>query len=288
MRKIINKLLFPNKILGFIIFNLSIILLIYVFAYHLESTLVAYISYLLSTYALIVFLIWFCKACKFSNEFIKKNSKLYKLYNDNFNIITKTVLYFSFTINLIYGLFKLVSGIYYKSEWFITFAIYYLLLCFMKSSLLLSVRRKEFGVELLKEYKKLKQTGIILLLLDVILAGMIILIIHQDQIIAYPNYLIYVIALYDFYLIISAFINVFKYKKQKSPTLIVSKCINLTVAMISMISLEVAMIYQFGSNDSSFKLIMSSITGLGVCIINSFMAIYMIVKANKYLKNNNF
>ena len=44
------------------------------------------------------------------------------------------------------------------------------------------------------------------------------------------------------------------------------------------------MIYQFGSNDSEFKLVMTSITGLAVVVINSFMAIYMIVKANKNLK----
>ena len=114
---------------------------------------------------------------------------------------------------------------------------------------------------------------------------MIILIIHQNQIITYPGYFIYIVAMYDFYLIIIAFINVFKYRKQESPVLIASKCINLTVAMISMISLEVAMIYQFGSNDSDFKIIMTSCTGFGVSLINSLMAIYMIYKANKYLKN---
>lgn len=113
---------------------------------------------------------------------------------------------------------------------------------------------------------------------------MIILIIKQNQIITYPGYLIYIVAMYDFYLIISALVNVFKYRKKNSPILISSKCINLTVAMISMISLEVAMIYQFGSNDSNFKLVMTSCTGLGVAIINSFMAVYMIFKSNKYAR----
>lgn len=110
---------------------------------------------------------------------------------------------------------------------------------------------------------------------------MIILIIKQNQIITYPGYLIYIVAMYDFYLIISALVNVFKYRKKNSPILISSKCINLTVAMIS---LEVAMIYQFGSNDSNFKLVMTSCTGLGVAIINSFMAVYMIFKSNKYAR----
>ena len=66
--------------------------------------------------------------------------------------------------------------------------------------------------------------------------------------------------------------------------LMASKCINLTVAMISMISLEVAMIYQFGSNDSNFKLVMTSITGFCVVLINSLMSIFMIAKVSKYSK----
>ena len=40
-----------------------------------------------------------------------------------------------------------------------------------------------------------------------------------------------------------------------------SKFINLTVAMIAMLSLEVAMIQQFGDNDPNFKIIMTGIMG---------------------------
>ena len=154
----------------------------------------------------------------------------------------------------------------------------------MKFSLIKTIKKDEFGHNLKNEYKKLKLTGTILLLLDIVLSGMIILIIHQNQTFVYPGTLIYIVALYDFYLIISALINVFKHIKFKSPILSANKFISLTVAMISMISLEVAMIYQFGSNDSEFKLTMTSITGFIVAIINSVMAIYMIVKANKNLK----
>ncbi len=284
MKKIVKNIVAPNKGIGFLFFNLGFGLLIYVFANHLEENPIAYVSYALSFYALVIFCFWFYKACKFSNNFIKENSRIYKIYHQNHKKIIKISMFFSLSLNLIYGLFKLISGIYYKSEWFITFATYYLLLCFIKSSLVASVKTEEFGTHLPIEYKKLKHTGVVLLFLDVILTGMIILIIHQNHAIVYPGYLIYVVAMYDFYVMINAFINVFKYRKQKSPILIASKCINLTVAMISMISLEVAMIYQFGSNDSHFKFTMIACTGFGVCVINSFMAIYMIVKANKELK----
>ena len=79
--------------------------------------------------------------------------------------------------------------------------------------------------------------------------------------------------------------NVIKYRKDYSPLLASSKCINLTVAMISMISLEVAMVSQFRTNDSEFKMITTGIMGFVVCIINTSMSIYMIIRANKKLKS---
>lgn len=82
MKKIIKKILFPNNIIGFFIFNLGFGLLIYVFDKSLEETPLAYISYVLSFYALLIFCIWFYKVCKFSNESIKK-SNVYHLYQKN-------------------------------------------------------------------------------------------------------------------------------------------------------------------------------------------------------------
>lgn len=277
MKKIIKKILFPNNIIRFFTFNIAFGLLIYVFCNHLEKSPIAYISYLLSFYALLIFCIWFYKVCKFINNSIKK-SNVYQLYQKNFNFVKKISMYSSSIFNLIYGVFELGIGIYYMSWWFITFAIYYLLLCFMKLSLVKNINNQE------TEYKKLKHTGIILLFLNLVLMGIIILIIKQDQVIHYNGFLIYLVALYDFYLIISAIINVIKYRKNHSPVIASSKCINLTVAMISMVSLEVAMVYQFGNNDYNFKLIMTASMGFTICLINSFMAIYMILKGNNNLK----
>lgn len=78
MKNIVKKIFFPNKIVGFLLFNIGFGLLIYVFLNALEDTPLAYISYLLSTYALIIFICWFIKVCKFSNSFIKK-SKIFIL-----------------------------------------------------------------------------------------------------------------------------------------------------------------------------------------------------------------
>ena len=65
-----------------------------------------------------------------------------------------------------------------------------------------------------------------------------------------------------------------------SPVLQASKFINLTVAMISMISLSVAMISEFG-DDPSFKIRMTGILGLVVTLGNLGMSLYMIIKARR-------
>lgn len=278
MKAIIKKIFFPNKILGFLFFNISFILLIFVFASHSEYTILGYISYPASAYSLTIFCLWFYKACQFGNEFIKK-SKLYNLYQLKSNTIIKGSLYFSLSINFIYGIFKLITGIYYKSWWFITFALYYLLLSIMKTSLV-----KGMNKTINLEYKRLRLTGIILLFFNLILVGMITLIVIQNKSISYNGFIIYFVALYDFYLIINATINVIKHRNHHSPVIIASRVINLSVAMISMISLAVAMITQFGDNDSIFKQTIIGIMGLGIFIINASMSIYMIVKANKKLK----
>lgn len=282
MKRLIKKIFNPNKILGFFLFNISFILLIYVFAHHLEDTPIAYIAYLLSTYALILFIIWFWKTCKFSTEFIK-TTKIYQFYEKHFNEVLKTALFISTIINIGYCLFNLIVGIYYKSFWFITFAVYYFFLIIMRLNLLYNT--KYIGENLKKEYQKLKRCGIVLLLLNIVLIGIVVIILHNNQAIHYSGFVIYVVAMYDFYLIISAFINIIKYRNSKSPILLGSKAIKVTVALISLISLEVAMITEFGGNDSTFKSVMTGWVGLFVCFINSSMAIYLIIKSNKYLKN---
>ncbi len=282
MKKILNKLFVPDKIIGFLLFNLAFGLLIYVFAFHLENTPLAYVSYLLSTYALIIFCIWFCKICKFCNNALKRSGP-YEFYKKHELLITKYSLAFATLLHYVYGIFKLSTGIYYTSWWFITLAVYYLILCLMKLFIVIDIKN-EVGKNLRKEYKKLKLTGIILLFLNLVLSGMIVLIVKQDQEITYAGFIIYIVAMYDFYLIIRAIINVIKYRKDHSPLLAASKCINLTVAMIAVISLEVAMVSEFGTNDDEFKMIMTCAMGFVACIVNTAMSVYMIAVADKRLK----
>lgn len=124
-----------------------------------------------------------------------------------------------------------------------------------------------------------------LLFMNVALVGIIILAVHKNSSFVYPGLFIYVMAIYAFYAAITATVNVVKFRKYKSPILSAAKVINLTAALVSVLSLETAMLTQFGAaDDDAFRQIMTASTGTGVSMIVLGMAGCMIVHSTKKLK----
>lgn len=191
--------------------------------------------------------------------------------------------------NLLYAGMNLLLGIYYRSIWLGTLAVYYLLLAVMRFCLLHHVRSQgDFDKNMISELRRYRLCGIILLFMNQALVVIIILVVKQNSGFKYPGMLIYAMATYAFYAIIIAVMNVIKFRKLGSPVMSAAKIISLTAAMVSMLSLETAMLTQFGSADEAvFRQIMTVATGACVSIIVLGMAIYMIVHSTKQLRNIN-
>ena len=102
----------------------------------------------------------------------------------------------------------------------------------------------------------------------------------------YQGILIYVMALYTFYITTTAIIDMVKYKKYGSPVMTMSKVIKMAAALMSMLSLETAMFSQFGGDMSlEGQRIMIMATGAGIAVIVVAMAIYMIVRTTKEIRS---
>ena len=94
------------------------------------------------------------------------------------------------------------------------------------------------------------------------------------------------LAAYTFFTFTFAIINVFKYKKYKSPVYSAAKSITLIAGAVSMLTLEATMLTKFGSGENPlFRQIMLTFTVVAVIGFAITMAIIMIVKGNKKLKN---
>lgn len=201
---------------------------------------------------------------------------------------TEISLYMGFVINLLYIVMKMASGIYYRSVWFISVAVYYILLAVMRFLLFRRGKVRTAGNHQEAELKRYRMCGIILLLMNQALTGIVVFMVHQNKSYDYPGVLIYAMAAYSFYCVIIASVNVIKFRRHGSPVLSAAKVINLVSAMVSILSLETAMVTRFGDKDDfSFRQTMTGATGGGVCIFVLGIAVYMIVKSSLQLKNIN-
>lgn len=267
-------------------FNLSfglVLLLSLICGYLLYYVLVnniniffSYVIYGFSTYALIVLVIGLVKIFKGVKTRVV-NNRLYKKYINDKNVRNKLSLILSFIVNLSYGIFKLLVGVFYNSWWFIVFGVYYLLLFGIRFLLFILDKKN------VNDGNVFKYVGIFLIILNLVLGIIVMLSVRYDYYISYSWYLIYLVALYDFYMIINAIVQVCKNRKNKDKFVICSKYVSLASMLITMLSLEISMVNIFDQGVNNFKPVMTCLTGLGICLFNIFMAIVLIRKGERLI-----
>lgn len=291
-KRILKRLFFLPPLPTVLISLPSFILVFCVLGMGIDGA-TAYVSYGLSAYAMIITTTGMTRIVQAIRGGIDNHPLVKKLlahplggrYLTDVAFRAEVSLYPSLVINMLYAAMKMVSGILYGSVWFITLSAYYILLAVMRFLLLTSARKRHVQSSITAEFKRYRVCGILLAVMTLALSGMILFIVRQNGGYDYPGVLIYVMAMYAFYAVITAVINIIKFRKHGSPILSAAKAINLTAALVSMLALETAMLSQFGSNDDHlFRQIMTASTGAVVCGLVLGMAIYMIVHAAKKLK----
>ena len=293
-KQILKRILFLPPLPTVLIAVPSFALVIFVLVTENEGAL-AYVSYMMSAYALVIT----CTSVPRVNHCVKsvrtdisKHPLVEKLSNTSLGtrflgdvrFRTEISLYTGFLINLLYIVMKMVSGIYYHSVWFISIAVYYILLVVMRFLLFRRGKTRTAENHLAAELKRYRMCGILLLLMNQALTGIVVFMVHQNKSYDYPGVLIYAMAAYSFYCVIVAGVNVIKFRRHGSPVLSAAKVISLVSAMVSILSLETAMGPRFGDQDDLvFRQVMTAATGGGVCTLVLGIAVYMIVKSSLQL-----
>lgn len=279
-----KKILYPKTYILLIGLLTIIISLIYLIFYNGFGSSISYILYLIMTYFLIVICIKIYNIIRFKIDRFIDNNKYLKEYKNNHELRYKISLFISLTLNIIYSIFKLLSGIIIKSFWFISFALYYFLLIILR----LNIAREETkdNSNLKEEFIKYRKTGIILLFTNVILTIIILIIINQKIMKVYPDWIAITVAVYTFYLIFNSIFSLIKYRKYQSPLISASKVINVITSFVSLISLEIILIPTFGNGETKFFEIMIMATGGGIALIIIIISFYMIIKSTEWLNSN--
>ena len=286
-KTILEKILYPKWYLVLTFVVVATLGLVWCFSKGLDETALAYFLYAFSFYSLVVAclgLVKLWKKCIW--PFIDSVPFFHRMI---FDVKYRALFFtkFSLTVNILYGLLQIGMGIYYKSLWFGTLGFYYLLLLNVRGALVRGIKPETVGKDLNTEYKKYRSCGFFLLFMNIIISGIIIMIFDDGQTFEYPGTLIYAMAAYAFYAVGLAIYGMISYRKYKSPLLSATRAVNLACGLLSMLSLETAMLHQFGSADGArFFAVMIGISGFGFTIAYTIIGIYMIVNATRNLKSN--
>lgn len=248
----------------------------------------AYCSYALSFWALVIV----CAAVARRNPLralrgaAEGNERANRIMTDTRHRLGLTTAA-SFGIDVIWALGNAVSGVQSGSFWFITLAAYYLVLSFIRLPLSRCILSGGTRVDLVREHRLRRRSGILLAVSTPVFAGLVILALRRVGSVSYQGYLVFVVAMYAFYAIIAGSVRFVRDRRSPHPVVSAATTVCLVVAGVSMLSLEMAMLEQFGSGDEELlRLICVGATGALVCIAAFGLGIWMAVTSSRALRED--
>lgn len=294
-KMILYRLIHPAKWILCFLSPVSFAALIFIFASKQEDSFAAYLIFVLSAYSLTI-LIAVLPSLAGRLKRVKakfwKHSRLIKKFSStafgtqylNDHLFRSSIsIYQGMAVNFAYMLFRFVTAIQYRSVWFLSMAVYYLVLCVMKAYLIFSYHRREHKASIY-EIRCYRRIAGLLFLLNIPMGGMIILMIQTDSGFTYPGYLIYLSALYTFYMMIMSIINLIRLRKMGSPILSAAKVLNFVSALMSVLGLQTAMISRFSFDGEAYRKMMNTITGTAVFATVMVTVIVMYIRSSKLKK----
>ena len=286
-RKLLQKLLHPPGWVLIFVPLLSFAALAAVFIRQCPENILVYLIYSLSAYSLTIWLAALlgltkrAKSAMMGNKLMRKAaaSPIMGRYFKDLAFRGSISIYQGIAVNLFYVAFRVMAAIRYASVWFLSMAVYYLVLGGLRAYLIVYYRRRTPELE----RRCYHTTAWFLFLLNIPMGGMIVLMVRTDSGFSYPGYVIYLSALYTFYTMITSAINLIRFRRLGSPILSAAKVLHFVAAMMSILGLQTAMISRFSENGENYRRMMNAITGGFVYGIVILIAIYMLLHG-RYLR----
>ena len=285
IKRLFRKFLYPGAAVVSVSVPAVAALLAYTFTAAGTEGPVAYVSYVFSAYALVIFCAGMVPAVHNIRSRLSRIALINRFLKD-IPFRLNVSLHLSLCVNLLYAGMNAASGLLYRSLWFGTLAVYYIFLTMMRFLLVRYAHKNGFGTDRDGEWRRYRLCGIILVMMNGSLSGVVVLVLQEAGGFHYAGSLIYAMALYAFYIMIMAVINVVRYRRYHSPVMSAAKVVNLASALVSMLSLETAMLTQFDNENTApwFRQVMIAATGIAACAIVAGAGLYMIAHASRQLK----
>ncbi|MBE6583844.1 MAG: hypothetical protein E7649_02505 [Ruminococcaceae bacterium] len=283
-KKILKAIAYPYLPIVFLLCPVAVALLVYAFVFVPDNDAVNYISYVISAYTLMIVCFRIPNMIKWIKKFIENNKYASKLKGDA-HLKIKLSLGGTLAYNALYSVFQLALGIYNNSAWFYSLAAYYFLLAFMKACLLNHTMKFAPGEKQFREVLIYRMCGIGLVLMNLAFVVIIAYVTAYSKTTVNGEIMTIMLAAFTFTTMTVAIVNIVKYRKYHSPVFSASKAISFVSALVSMLTLEDAMLATFGQAEGDgFRQLMGGLSGAAVVAVVLALAISMIVRSTKQIK----
>jgi len=182
-------------------------------------------------------------------------------------------------LNYLYAAYNLLTALQSGSVWLLSLGIYTLMLAIVRTDLTLSHHRgRKLPPDALPRHESrcYRRVAWSLLALNVPIGGLTLLMVSGQSVSALPGHLIYLSAFYTFVMMFLAISNLIRFRKFGSPILSAAKVLSLVAALLSLLTLQSALIDRFGTAQGSFRLLMTRLTGSAVYAAVLIIAVWML------------
>lgn len=208
------------------------------------------------------------------------------VFNYDFSTIVFSALSFVGGIGL--AVFNIAIYAITESLWCGAMAFYHILLVILRGYVLFAHYKakkkaiKSAEEQTLLEIKRYRFCGIVFISLTLCLVAMIAHIVRGDKVFDYDMYVTYTVAGFTLFQIVVAIVNYIKVQRNDSYTVRSLRCINLTTALVSFISLQAIALDTFSKNvDVPLG---NVVTGFVICGLIVASGVYMIVHSTIKIK----
>ena len=262
----------------------------------------AYVAYLVSAFALVVTIIGIGRLFRYMKSLIAQDKFppfrwLNRLmhtngftarYFDDKDFRAEVSLYAGLAINLLYGVFKIATGIFYGSAWLWSMGIYFFAIGGIRFMLMRNLGRKSFSQDekavKLHEYRTYRRCGIMMLFMNITVAGLEIQMIWQNKANEYSRAVVVITACYTFYSFILALVNMISFRNRDNAILSAAKDLTFSGAVMSVMTLQTSMLYAFNEKGDDYRQLFNSITGGFIIAIVVWISVYMIIRGTKKIR----
>lgn len=284
-KRILFRIFRPGALVTVLLSLIAFPLLIFVFLREEESPL-TYVAYVLSAYALTCICFYLPLWVKNGKTWLLSH-RLAARYSQDAAFRATVSLWTGLFITLAFAVLKFVASCRERSVWLGALAAYYAVLAVIRFVILQGHRRAHETQEekyrhALKIYRR---CGFLMLILILAISGIALQMIRDREHYQYPGYMIYASAAFTFYNFIMAIVNAAKRNRFGDPIWSAAKLLGVSVALMSLFALQTGMFAVFGGEDDSVYA-MNLMTGTAICAIILAIAVAMIVKGTKRLKQS--